>query len=122
MSTTKDDVPSIADLQRPDQESKAGFIDAKPRMSYRDYARERPDPVITVAQLMERKRAPKIKKREQVPNMEIKQVVMWEQPLKEAPPKPERIAATVHSTVIWAPPEAPVRPTSIANIEPKGRG
>src|SRR5687768_11802284 len=65
-------------------------VDASEKMSYRDYARQRPEPLITVQQIIQRKGPPEPKKRELWPDMQIKQVVMWGELPKEDPPKPER--------------------------------
>jgi hypothetical protein len=96
-------------------------VDASERMSYKDYAKLRPEPIITVQRIIARKGVPPIKKRLLWPNMQVKQVVMWGELPKEEPPKPERRAATVKSYIMTAPPPRKPPPPGIGSMEPPGR-
>jgi hypothetical protein len=96
-------------------------VDASERLSYKDYAKLRPEPVITVQRIIARKGPPEVKKRLQWPNMEVKQIVLWGELPKEDPPKPERRAATVKTHIMTVPPARKPPPPGIGSMEP-GKG
>ena len=97
-------------------------VDASDSMSYKDYAAKFTKPVVTVQRIIERKGLPKPKKRDVLPNMEIKQIVKWGALPKEAPPKPDRVAATITSYIMLAAPPRKPPPPGIGSMEPPGKG
>ena len=96
-------------------------VDANASMSYSDYAADRSEPVITIQHIIERRAKPVEKKRMLWPNMKIIHNVMWTPIQPDPPPKPQRLAATVHSEVMFSPPQPVAPPPSIATMEPSGR-
>lgn len=97
-------------------------VDASDTMSYKDYAAKFTKPVVSIQRIIERKGIPLPKKRDVLPNMEIKQVVKWGELPKEEPPKPDRAAATVKSYIMHAPPPRKAPPPGIGSMEPPGKG
>lgn len=97
-------------------------VDASESLSYKDYAAKFTKPVISVQRIIERKGLPLPKKRDVLPNMEIKQFVKWGELPKEEPPKPERAAATVRSYILHAPPARKAPPPGIGSMQPPGKG
>ncbi|MFO0749254.1 MAG: hypothetical protein U1F43_26860, partial [Myxococcota bacterium] len=89
-------------------------------MSYKDYAAQRPEPVITVQQIIARKGPPEPKRRDVWPNMEVKQEVIWGPMPKEEPPKPDRQALTSKTHIIHVSPPKKAPPKGIGSIEPSG--
>lgn len=96
-------------------------VDADESLSYKEYAEKFPKPIVTIQRLIERKGNPKPKKRDLIPNMEIKQFVKWGELPKEDPPKPDRIATTIRSEIMHVPPAKKAPPPSIGSIEPPGK-
>lgn len=97
-------------------------VDASESLSYKDYAAKFTKPVISVQRIIERKGLPLPKKRDVLPNMEIKQIVKWGELPKEEPPKPERAAATVRSYILHVPPAKKAPPPGIGSMQPPGKG
>ena len=96
-------------------------VDANESMSYSDYIADRSEPVITIQHIIERRAKPAEKKRTLWPNMKIIHNVMWTPMQPDPPPRPTRLAATIHTEVMYAPPAPVAPPPSIANMEPSGR-
>lgn len=116
--TEKDPIPA-ADVRAVSTEEVR--VDARESMSYKEYAAQRTEPIITVQRIIDRKGLPLPKKFGILPNMEVKQVVKWGELPKEEPPKPDRTAATVKSYILHIPTPRKPPPPGIASIEPPGR-
>lgn len=95
-------------------------VDASEKLSYKDYAAMRKEPVITVQRIIDRRAKPPEPKKTLWPNMEIKQVVIWGELPKEEPPKPERAAATIKSYILHTPPAPKPPPKGIGSMDPPG--
>lgn len=95
-------------------------VDAAENLSYKEYAKLRPEPIITVQRIIDRRAKPPEMKKDQWPNMEIKQVVLWGEIPKEPPAKPERSAATIRSYILHVPPAPKPPPRGIGSMDPPG--
>ncbi len=95
-------------------------VDADEKLSYKEYAAKFTKPIVTIQRIIDRKGLPLPKKRDQYPNMEIRQVVKWGEMPKEDPPKPDRVAATIRSEIMHVPPAKKPPPPGIGSIEPPG--
>ena len=95
-------------------------VDAAENLSYKEYAKLRPEPIITVQRIIDRRAKPPEMKKDKWPNMEIKQVVLWGEIPKEPPPKPERTAATIRSYILHVPPPPKAPPRGIGSMDPPG--
>lgn len=96
-------------------------VDANDAMSYQDYAASRPEPVITIQHIIERRAKPPEKKRALWPNMKVNHTVMWTPIQPDPPPRPQRLAATIHTEVMYSAPQPTAPPPSIGSMEPPGR-
>lgn len=94
-------------------------VDGTENLSYKEYAKLRPEPIITVQRIIDRRAKPPEMKKDKWPNMEIRQVVLWGEIPKE-PPKSERTAATVKSYILHAPPVRKPPPKGIGSMDPPG--
>lgn len=103
-----------------DQQGEQVRVDAAENLSYKEYAKLRPEPIITVQRIIDRRAKPPEPKKTLWPNMEVKQVVLWGEIPKEPPAKPERTAATIHSYILQVPPPPKAPPKGIGSMDPPG--
>jgi hypothetical protein len=94
-------------------------VDAAENLSYKEYAKLRSEPIITVQRIIDRRAKPPEMKKDKWPNMEIRQVVLWGEIPKETP-KSERTAATVKSYILHVPPAPKPPPKGIGSMDPPG--